>query len=311
MARILHSLLPALRQHLWCKGVALVLAVAFACGWSLGRALNGLLPSAASAPPYAAIAASVVLDLACLALLLIWLPRAAEKGSAWTNTAAWLGSTLAGLAALAGLSLSGGGEPLRTFAVLGGLLAAQGAVLAAVYGWLAVLFRFEPRLAPLVAGVVLSLAATALFWSREPIQLLGHEAEDGASSAAWLAEAVVAGSPPLAVASVWHQESAAARGGAGAGGGAGAARFDIIRAPLTYEVWLGSYRAVPYPQILPGSGGGSGGGGEGGGGVGSEGFRFGLVAGLLLPGLLLLLLSDIAAFFSRRTPALVQCVAHE
>jgi len=232
-----------------------------------------MLPAPAAAPPYAAIAASVAIDLAGLAALLVWLPVAGAKGEAWPGMAAWLGSALACGAALAGLGVSGvHKESLRTFLVLWGLMAGQGAVLAAAYRWLAVLFRFEPRLVPQIACVLLSLAVTALFWSREPLQLLGRGSAGGSSSAAGLAEAVVALSPPLAVASVWHQESDAAC--------TGAARFDIVHATLTYQVWLGSYRAVPYPQISPSA---------------REGVLcFGLLAGMLFWGVLLLALSDVA-----------------
>jgi hypothetical protein len=258
------------------RKLLLLLVVAFVFGLGLAYALAWLLPSTAASPPYAAIAASVVIDLAGLAGLLIWLPVTAGKGKAWPGTGAWLRSVLACGAALAGLSVAGvHQEPLRTFVVLWGLMAAQCAVLASVYGWLAILFRFEPRLPAQITCVLLALAVTALFWSREPIELLGRSAEGGSSSAAWLAAGVLEASPPLAVASVWHQESGAAR--------LGTASFDIVRAPLTYQVWIGSYRAVPYPQILPAS--------QNQG----KGFRFGLLLPLLFVGMLLLVLSDVAA----------------
>jgi hypothetical protein len=218
----------------------------------------------------------VVIDLAGLGGLLYWLQVAAVKRESWTGTVAWLGSVLACGAALMGLSVAGvHKESWRTFLVLWGLLAGQCAMLAGLYGWLAFLFRFEPRLPGQLVCVVLSLAVTALFWSREPIELLGRGTASGSSSAAWLAASVVAASPPLAVASVWHQESDAAR--------KGAASFDIVRAPLSYQVWIGSYRPVPYPQILPGSQ------------DQGKGFRFGLLLWMLFVGVLLLALSDVAA----------------
>ena len=279
---------PNRKSKIENRKLPILLVVAFTLGLGLAYALGWLLPSAAavplsadSAPPYAAIAASVVIDLAVLAGLLIWLPVTAWKGAAWPGTGAWLGSVLACGAALAGLSVAGVHmEPMRTFVVLWGLMAAQCAVLAALHGWLAFLFRFEPRLPAQTTCVLLALAVTALFWSREPIELLGRGAEGGSSTAAWLAAGVVAASPPLAVASVWHQESGAAR--------TGAASFDIVRAPLTYQVWIGSYRAVPYPQILPVSQGQE------------RGFRFGLLLPLLFTGVLLLVLSDVAAQRWRR-----------
>jgi hypothetical protein len=154
-------------------------------------------------------------------------------------------------------------------------MAAQSAVVAGIYGWLALLVRFEPRLPGLVTCLGLSLAVSALFWTRGPIELLGHGAENGSSSAAWLAAGVVAASPPLAVASVWHEESDAAR--------KGAESYDFVRAPLTYQVWIGSYRAVPYPQILPSAP------------DRQNGFRLGLLLPMLLAGLLLLLASDVTS----------------
>jgi hypothetical protein len=280
VAAMLRPFFSALRLHLFRRSTVLALAGAFAFGLILARALGWLLPlpSPAASPPYAAIAASVVIDLAGLAVLLVWLPAAGSRREAWAGMAGWLGSALACGAALAGLSVSGVcKESLRTFLVLWGLMAGQGAVLAAIYGWLAVLFRSEPRLAAQAACLILSLAATALFWSREPIQLAGRSAAGGSLSGAGLAEAVLALSPPLAVASVWHQESDAAR--------TGAARFDIVRGHLTYRVWIGEYRAVPYPQILASAGPGWA--------------RFGLVPVMLISGVLLLVLGDVAASFRR------------
>jgi hypothetical protein len=260
----------------------LALAAAFAFGLAAARALGWLLPSSAASPPYAAIVASIVIDLVGLAALLIWLPAAAGRGKVSAGTAAWLGGALVCAAALAGLGLAGAqGESWRTFLVLWGLMAAQCAVLAALYGWLKVLCRFELRWAGQITWLLLSLAVTALFWSREPLERLGRGAEDGSATAAWLAAGIVAASPPLAVASVWHQESTAARHGG--------ASFDIVRAPLTYQVWIGSYRAVPYPQILPA--------------MRKDSPHWGLVLGMLLPGLLLLALNDVAVFFMRRTPS--------
>jgi len=265
----------------YLKSHFLVVFPAFAFGLALAYALGWLLPSAAASPPYAAIAASVVIDLAGLAFLLFRLPVTAGRTGAWTGAAAWLGSVLACGAALAGLSIAGvHKESWRTFVVLWGLTAGQCMLLAALYGWLAFLFRFEPRLPAQITCVVLSLAVAALFWSREPIELLGRGAAGGSSTAAWLAAAVVAASPPLAVASVWHEESDGAR--------KGTASFDVVRAPLSYQVWIGSYRAVPYPRIVPGV-------------TGPENsFRFGLLLPMLLAGMPLLILSDAAAMRFRR-----------
>jgi hypothetical protein len=52
-------------------------------------------------------------------------------------------------------------------------------------------------------------------------------------------------SPPAALSAAWHQESATQHGSRED------ARFDLIRSPLTYDIWVGSYQAVPYPKIIP------------------------------------------------------------
>ncbi|MCY3023954.1 MAG: hypothetical protein NTW87_33665, partial [Planctomycetota bacterium] len=219
-----------------------------------------------------------------LAVLLSWLSLARRQGQPWQHVCAWLGTVLVCGAAFAGLGVAGThGESPRTFVVLWALFAAQAAVLAAVHALLSLFLYFAPQLAEQVTLLMLGFAVTALFWSREPIQMLAHAAPPGqASSASRLAEGVLKLSPPLAVASVWHQESDAARWA----GGRSRARFDLIRAPLTYELWIGSYQPLPYPAILPSRASGA--------------FVPGIVLAMLLWGLPLLVFGDILSALRRQ-----------
>ena len=281
MARFLsafRAFWPALRQHLLRRRLLGLLLLSFAFGIALPYGLRLVLP-AGPAAPYTAIAASFIIDLAGLAVLLCWLPLAAASRQPWAGAAAWLGGVLVCGAAWLGLASAGTHqESARTFFVLWGLFAGQGALVAAAYGVLALLCGRARPLAAQLTLVGLSLAATALFWSREPIQLLSRGAADQeASAAALLTGAVMKLNPPMAVASVWHQQSDAAR----MPGPASGSRFDLIRAPMTYEVWIGSYQAVPYPHVLPAAQ--------------EDGFRFGLIATMLLWGLPLLCLTEVLA----------------
>lgn len=259
----------------------MLLGAAFACGLALACALGFLLPAAAATPlPCTAIAASFVVDLAGLGLLLMRLRAAASGGSAWPNLVAWLETLFACAAAFAGVAVAGThGESARTFLVLWALFAAQTAVLAALHGVCLLMAgrasHWPAQLCLLCAGC----AATALFWSREPIQRLG---QTHARPAAALTAGVMAFSPPMAVATAWYRESDAARLAEQKPG----SRFDLIRGPASYELWVGSYRAVPYPAVLPQRAAGSG-------------LEWGLLAGLLAGALPVLLAADALAVFAR------------
>ncbi|HEY3319402.1 MAG TPA: hypothetical protein VGP72_02860 [Planctomycetota bacterium] len=239
------NLVAALRERLLRRGVLVCALVAFACGISLPYLMRTFLPGT-GALPFTAVAASVVIDLAGLALVLAWMP--VERGESWAALGTWVAVTLCVGPAFIGMGLVGAHqEPMYVFIVLWGLFAAQAALVLAVH---ALLSQFVGAQAALqVTILLLGAAVTALFWSRPVIQRLASDPSRTVSMAVsrTLTDGVLGLSPPLSLSSVWNQESAAAREA-----NAGQARFDLIRAPMTYDVWLGSYQALPYSQILPG-----------------------------------------------------------
>ncbi len=249
-----------------------------AAGVLLAKGLALFLPTRGPIP-HCAIAGSFVLDLAGLSLLLSLLFCAAKCSRAWPLLRAWLGTVFVMAPAYAGLALSSAHlESPHVFVVLFGLFAAQAAALSAVHGVLSVLLWWAPRATGPLTALALGLLVTALFWSRAPLQRMVNE-RGGAS-----ATALMKVSPPLAVASVWQQECDAARAPE-----KNQARFDLIRGPLTYEVWMGSYMAIPYPAITPNFSGGE--------------RTPGLIVQFLLVALPLLLVCD---FLARRTTAAMQ-----
>ena len=278
----IRALPTALKDQVLRRSIA-PLVLAALCGWLLPYALKTFLPSGIPFP-YTAIAASLFINLLCLAALLTLLARA-TKDEPWSLLAAWLGSVVIAGAAMAGLALAHThDESTHTFIVLWLLFAAQAALVTAVCGLLRVLTgsrRFSVQATALVVGVLV----TALFWSREPITQLAQRRESVASDR--LAIGVLKLCPSFAMASAWNQECDAAtdakRGN----------RFDLIRAPLTYDVWIGSYQAMPYPEILPSRQA------DDPGEFGTREFKPGLVLALLLWGLPLLVFADLLCFSAR------------
>jgi hypothetical protein len=128
------------------------------------------------------------------------------------------------------------------------LFAAQAAVVAALHAMLWVIFYDARQIAAQATWLMLTVAATALFWSREPIQMLTRSGAKDTAIATRAADGVMKLSPPLAVVATWYQASDAARQR-----GSSDNRFDLIRAQLSYEVWIGSYQALPYPEVTPAS----------------------------------------------------------
>jgi hypothetical protein len=282
----IRALPAALREQFFNGGMLVAIAGAALVGWLLPQTLKTFLP--AGLPfPYTAIAASLLVNLALLAALLTLLSRA-TRDEPWAHLAAWLGSLVLAAAAFAGLALAKThGESAHTFFVLWLLFAAQAAIVAALCGLLRVMTG-APRFSLQATALFLGIAMTGLFWSREPITQLAREGQRSDSVAAdRLASGVLKLSPPFAMASAWNQECDAAsdakRGN----------RFDLIRAPLTYDVWIGSYQAMPYPEILPSRNA------DDSGEYGAREFKPGLVLALLLWGLPLIVFADVLRFSAR------------
>jgi len=281
----IRALPTALREQV-LRGCIGPLAVAASFGWLLPYALRTFLP-AGNPFPFTAIAASLLIDLAGMAVLLTLLSRATND-EPWSLLSAWIGSVALVAAAMAGLALAHThSESAHTFVVLWLLFAAQAALATGICGLLRVLTG-APRFSVQATALVVGVLVTALFWSREPITQLARDAQRRESVASdRLAVGVLKLCPPFAMASAWNQECDAAtearRGN----------RFDLIRAPLTYDVWIGSYQAMPYPEIMPSRQA------DDPSEFGTREFKPGLILALLLWGLPLLVFADLLRFFAR------------
>ena len=243
----MRGVLPALKNLLFKRGVVILCAAGFAAGLILPYLLKTFFPQPVALVPHTVLAASYFIDLAGLALLLSWLPSNERHDAPWLRTAAFIGSLLVGACAFLGMSIAGmHQESLQTFLTLWTLFAAQAAVVAALHSLLWLIFYDARQIAAQLTWLVLACAATALFWSREPVQMLTRSGEKDSALATRSADGVMKLSPPLAVAATWYQQSDAARER-----GRSDSRFDLVRAHLTYEVWIGSYQALPYPEITP------------------------------------------------------------
>jgi len=237
------------------KKLAIILIIAFVAGFALPFILSPLLPPSEAGFSSVAIAASVVLNLAGLAFALAWLPGkyCPALRARFPHLRTWLKTSLAGLAAHLGVwAAPVHHESFRVFVALAFLFAAQVAALSALHTAFALIFNENSRAPRLICALILSALASALFWTREPIQRLSKSGADGAQYGSYLADGVMKLSPPAAVAVTWHEASDAAR----ASGNASSRRFDLVHGTLTYALWIGSYQAVPMPDILPSIGGG-------------------------------------------------------
>src|SRR5262249_11762089 len=139
-------------------------------------------------------------------------------------------------------------ESPRTFIAMWALFAGQSAIVAAAYALLTTLFFPAVRPARQVVLLSLGLMATALFWSRGLIENVAQTSCDNpAALAGSMADTVVKLSPPVTIAETWHQECDASRRPLRGN----ETRFDIVHGPLTYNVWLGSFQMVAYPDLYP------------------------------------------------------------
>lgn len=236
-------------------GYFLTAMLAFASGFAIALLLNPLLPPSETRYPYAAIAASFLINLASLALALTWLPaeKAFTAREHLPHLRAWLHTSFAVACAYAGLWIAPvHGESMRVFVALALLTAAQAGALFALHAALIVLFGEKSRAPRTLCALLLCVLSSALFWSREPIERLSKSGGDGSLHSGYLADGVMKLSPPMSTAAAWYQESDGAR----TPQSASSRRFDVIHGTLTYAVWIGSYQAVACPDILPSGGSG-------------------------------------------------------
>ncbi len=235
--------------------LVLIISLSFAAGFALPFCLKPLLPPSDPGFSYIAIAASFLINLACLGWALAWLPdgsRAGIRGRV-PHFYAWAKLVLAAAFSHAGLwAATVHRESIGVFAALAILTAAQSAALLAVHALLASFFGPANRAPKTLCAILLTALAGALFWTGEPIQRLARSGGNGAAYSSYFADGVVKLSPPAAVAATWYEDSDGAR----APESPSSRRFDLVHGPLTYGVWIGSYQAVASPDILPSGGGG-------------------------------------------------------
>jgi hypothetical protein len=295
LRRALRGLPSAARIHLLRRALLLLLPLALLSGIFIGWSCKAWIGLGASGQPYHLIAGSIVLNLLLLSAWVMWLPREHER---WQFVFSWVAWTLAAGCGHAGLWLSGG-ESARTFAVLWLLTIGQGALLGAICGAGAVLLSGRMQAARQISMLILAAAMTAIFWSKTPIQSAQKDENDrGLPMGDLLYDAVLKLSPPLAVCATWYQESDASRGPVRSDN----SRFDLIRGPLSYSVWMGSYQIIPYPDILPVKAARAAGSSE------PQTARLGLALTTLLWGLPLMMLADLLLMllFMRKAPKHVE-----
>lgn len=272
----LQSFLRAQRRALLSGKFLAGLISAAVLGGLLCAGLIQILPPMPQ--PIPVFVASFVIDMFGLGALLVLLPLAEDASNEWRITSAWLSSILLAASTYAGVGIVWRNESVYTYFVLLMLFAAQAAALCAVYGLLLTLLRPARYLAKQTLGMLLGLLVTALLWSQGPIQAATvTTASSTKNLAAILAEGTLALSPPAAVGSAWYRESDAARDEN--------KRFDLIRCPVTYDLWIGSAGiTVAYPDVMPGK-------------SASKGITYGLIVTMLIWGLPLMLLSDFFILF--------------
>lgn len=226
-----------------------------ALGLVVSTSLKAVLPPSEPGYSYSAIAASFVLNLAGLAWTLACLPAENEvsKRKMFTHFKAWFHSAIPIACSFAALWLAPiHHESARVFLALAILSIVQAGAILAIHAILSVFFGAGTRAPKALCTLLLCVLATALFWSREPIERMAKTSGEGAQQSAQLADGVMKFSPPMTVASAWYQESDGAR----TSQSASSHRFDLVHGPLTYAVWIGSYQAVACPDILPSGGSG-------------------------------------------------------
>jgi len=235
----------ALRGFFVSRAVYVPLASALILGLALPTVLSYAYPRSSAPVPYALAAATYVIQFAAILLTLAWM---GVDPFAWKHLCVWLASVLFLALSLGALALSTPqAQPAGTWFLMASIMAAQTALLCALHALLVIVLAQAPRAALQLTVLLTGVLMSGLLWSREPIHLLSRYPASRESRAGdRLTYGVMELSPPVALAAAWHEAGASSGGRLSEG-----SRFDLIRAPLTYEVWIGSYQAVPYPAIMP------------------------------------------------------------
>jgi hypothetical protein len=213
-------------------------AAALALTWLLVRVMTheaGATGERLAARPQTAhpgaIAASFLINIAALGVLLALAPLKREGPWAWWR--AWLRGAVLGLAGFAGLwAAPGSGVGWRQAAALAALTASYGACLCGLGELAAVLAGRRYLWARAFLVVFWTLAVTGLFWSKPVLEGLKKSSPAAGDAAT---EAVVSLGPVTGVAAFWNSDPAG---------------FNLIKTTHTYHIWLGS-NFLRYPPLWP------------------------------------------------------------
>ena len=235
------------------RGLPLALKIALQTraikGWLIGAALLGLLLPALMSfllpmpgnvdlhkqgyAEWTWLSAQVIGLFSCSAAVGL-APIVVKKG--WRYLSAALQLTLCICVACLGLKLSPWGQlQVSTALTLCALFVAQAWMWMGGAAFASWIFFFAPRVSRMLVILKLAFLMTALLWSRPYLLTLYKQ------HPAWAAPAtqtLVEFSPVTSAASAWNSKES---------------MIDIIKAPITYDLWIGSYQPVSYAKLWPGS----------------------------------------------------------
>jgi hypothetical protein len=216
--------------------------------WVLGAALLGfalpalvalLMPLPANIDPHKQGLAEwtwlsmQVLNLISCSVAVGFAPLVVKKG--FPFCAAALQLTLCIVAACVGFKLSPWGAlQFSTALTLCALFIGQAWLWMGASALASWIFFFAPRVSRAVVALKLALLITALLWSRPYLLTLYKK------SPAWAVPAtqtLVEFSPVTAASSAWNLKESS---------------IDLFKAPITYDLWIGSYQPVMYAKVWPG-----------------------------------------------------------
>lgn len=180
----------------------------------------------------AALLGSFLVNLLCVgvALSLRGAPREAE----WPVLRVVLRCAALALAGCVGLRLSDATVlGWSTALALGLLTAAQCAAIAGCGALLDILFGARAAAGRALLALLVALAATGLFWTKHVLEV-AYERDPGLGRMA--TQATLSFGPSTGLAAVWNESEV---------------RFDLVRRPLTYDLWLGNDLSWNYPMVGP------------------------------------------------------------
>lgn len=219
---------------------------------------------------------SFLFNLLCMCVALSL--RCAARETEWSALRVVLRCAALALAGCVGLRLSDAAVlGWSTAFALGLLTAAQCAAIAGGGALLDILFGARAAAGRVLLALLVALAATGLFWTKHVLEA-AYERDPGLGRMA--AQATLSLGPSTGLAAVWNESEV---------------RFDLVRRPLTYDLWLGNDLSWNYPMVEP----------ERQMPAGSldapKVLNPGLTLGLAAWGLCLAMLADLLAFAARAT----------